>query len=79
MRSRRDMPTPGPSTLDEPEPGAVVIFKNVYPYGKYGHLAVVTEVNEESFKVVEKNLKPCDITTRTIKKNDPAIEGFRNA
>ena len=63
---------------DEPSPGGVVIFKDVFPYGTYGHLAVVTEVSDDSFKIVEKNLKPCEVSTRTIKREDSAIKGFYN-
>lgn len=52
--------------------GGVVVLNE----GKYGHVAVITAVSEDSFTVVEVNYIPNKKSTRTINNADKAILGF---
>jgi hypothetical protein len=62
-----------PINTSSPEIGGVVIT-NENP--KWGHVAVIKEIKENSIIVDETNYKPCAKTTRELSLNDPAILGF---
>lgn len=62
-----------------PEGGAIVVFHSVRgeSYSRYGHVALVTSVGDNSFTVTEMNYEGYDrIDSRTISDADPAITGF---
>lgn len=61
-----------------PQVDSVVIFKAGGIYGVHGHASWITKVGTSTFEVVEKNLKPCEITKRTIQIDDPKIKGYFN-
>lgn len=55
-----------------PTKGGVVVTAE----GFYGHVAYITEVYEDSFKVTEANFTKCSVTTRTIQLTNSNIIGF---
>lgn len=57
----------------EPIVGALVILKTDF---YEGHIAVITSVSENSFEIIEKNWKYCQITTRSFEFNNEKIVGF---
>lgn len=61
------------TTSMSPHEGGLVLTSE----GPYGHIAVVTSVNEDSITISEANYESCKITTRTLKLNDPVIRGYR--
>lgn len=58
---------------NEPKEGAVAVFD----YGRYGHVAVVTDVKEDAITVKEQNYYgPYIISSRKLDKTDPHILGY---
>jgi surface antigen/LysM repeat protein len=69
----------GAKTGQMPEAGAIVVFHSARGenYSRYGHVAVVTSVSDNSFTITEMNYDGYDRTdTRTISDADAAITGF---
>lgn len=60
-----------PNTF-EPVVGSVAVFD----YDGLKHVAYVTEVHADSFKVFEANYQKCLISSRTVDKNDRSLQGF---
>lgn len=56
-----------------PKVGAIVVMDSKYPSG---HLAVITEVADETISIIEANATPCQVTSRTIDKNNRLIMGY---
>lgn len=44
----------------------------------YGHLAVITEMSNDGFFIIESNFKKCKVTRRFIDWNSEFIKGFYN-
>lgn len=61
-----------PRNTDIPAVGEVVILNE----SPQGHVATITQVWADEFKVDEANYKPCERSQRTIKINDPDILGY---
>lgn len=62
-----------------PEKGSIVVFHSVRgeSYSRYGHVAIVISVGENSFAVSEMNYEGYNrVDTRTVSDADPAITGF---
>jgi len=55
-----------------PVVGGVALFN----YSGVHHTAVITELSEQTFSVIETNYKKCQKTQRDIRYNDPSIRGF---
>lgn len=66
-----------PRNTDKPVVGGVVIT-NESSSGSFntGHVAYITQVNGDSFKVIEGNYVRCKVSTRTIKVGDKKIIGY---
>ncbi len=55
-----------------PHVGAVAIFQ----YGTLKHIAYVTSIGADGFRVTEANITPCLVAPRLISWNDPHLRGF---
>ena len=55
-----------------PTVGGVVVLNE----SKFGHVAYITAVSQNSFTVVEDNYVPCAKSTRTLLLTDPGILGY---
>jgi len=60
-------------TVTEPYVGGIVLLDE----GKYGHIAVITDIASQSLSLIEANYKPGQITTRTIPTDYPRIIGYK--
>lgn len=56
-----------------PKAGAIVVMDSKYPSG---HLAVVTEVADETISIIEANATPCQVSSRTMSKSNKLILGY---
>lgn len=56
-----------------PKVGAIVVMGGKYPAG---HLAVVTDVADETISIIEANATPCQVGSRTLKKTNEIIIGY---
>ena len=57
----------------EPEIGALIITKD-HPY--WWHIGIISSVSEERVKITEKNIVPCEITTRKLDRDSDIIVGY---
>jgi hypothetical protein len=44
--------------------------------GPLGHLGIILDIDGDEMWIIEANYKPCQVTYRTLKIDDPAIRGY---
>ena len=59
-------------TTDQPSVGAVLLTNE-----GSGHVGIVLEFSSKSVTLTEANYKSCQVTTRTIPRENPLIKGYR--
>jgi hypothetical protein len=60
-------------TSTEPTIGSMILLNE----GPLGHVGVVLDIFDNEVWIVEANYKPCTITYRALKTDDPRIKGYR--
>ena len=60
-------------TVEKPYVGGLVLTRE----GKFGHVAVITKIEDSTLSVIEANYIPGVVSTRSLNLDSPVIRGYR--
>ena len=60
-------------SVENPYVGGLVLTRE----GKFGHVAVITKIEDDTLSVIEANWIPNQISTRSLSSDSPVIRGYR--